>query len=141
MILSVFINYNNYIKGIVYTYVSRYDYSIIVLLSCRLALLPELGTANLHSIPETQVPQSCKRCSTTANAHCTSANSDHNIYWYFVLLKTFFIFGGQILPLTSKKKVITSRTLTPTQKIRAFTSSKQFYHETGNTVYCFANLR
>ena len=62
----------------------------------------ELGTANLHSIPQPPVPQNCKKCSATANpqvydrfavtfrtsatanAHCTSANLDHNIYCYFV---------------------------------------------------------
>ena len=84
---------------------------------------PELGTANLHSIP-----QNCKRCSATtnpqvcdrfavtfrtsatANAHCTSANLEYIIYCYFVLVMIFFTFGGQILRSIRrwprKKKVI-----------------------------------
>ena len=106
----------------------------VCLLRDRLGAHAELGTANLHSIPQPQTPQNCKRCSATANpqvrdrfavtfrtsatanAHCTSANLDHNTYCYFVLVMTFFIFGGQTLPSTRplppKKKVINSRTLT-----------------------------
>ena len=102
-------------------------------------LFAELGTANLHSIPQPHVPQNCKKCSATANpqvcdrfavtfrtsatanAHCTSANLDHNIYCYFVLVMTFFIFGGQILPSTSeKKKAIISRTLTSNPENKSF---------------------
>ena len=68
----------------------------------------ELGTANLHSIPQ---PQNCKRCSATANPQVcdrfavtfrTSANLDHIIYCYFVFVMTFFIFEGQILPSTRR---------------------------------------
>ena len=77
----------------------------------------ELGTANLHSIPQ---PQNCKRCSATANpqvcdrfavtfctsatenAHCTSANLDHIIYCYLVFVMTFFVLEGQILPSTRR---------------------------------------
>ena len=80
--------------------------------------LSELGTANLNSIPQPQIPQNCKRCSAianpqvcdrfavtfctsaTANAHSTSANLDRNIYCYFVFVMTFFIFEGQILSST-----------------------------------------
>ena len=64
---------------------------------------PVLGTANLNSIPQPQIPQNSMRysatanpqvcdrfavifrTSATANAHCTSANLDRNIYCYFVL--------------------------------------------------------
>ena len=42
------------------------------------------------------------RTSATANAHCTSANLDYIIYCYFVLVMTFFIFGGKILPSTRR---------------------------------------
>ena len=61
------------------------------------ALLTELSTANLNSIPQkckrcsaTANPQVCDRfavtfcTSATANAHCTSAILDRNIYCYFV---------------------------------------------------------
>ena len=83
-------------------------------------LLAELGTANLNSIPQPQIPQNCKRCSATANpqvcdrfavtfrtsaianAHSTSANLDRNIYCYFVFVMSFFIFEGQILPWTRR---------------------------------------
>ena len=82
--------------------------------------LPELGTANLNSIPQPQIPQNCKRCSATANpqvcdrfavtfrtsatanAHSTSANLDRNIYCYFVFVMTFFTFEDQILPSTRR---------------------------------------
>ena len=83
-------------------------------------LFAELGTANLHSIPQPQIPQNCKRgsatanpqvcdrfavtfrSSATANAHCISANLDPIIYCYFVFVMTFFICEGQILPLTRR---------------------------------------
>ena len=73
-------------------------------------LYTELGTANLNSIPQPQIPQNCKRCSATANpqvcdrfavtfrtsatanAHSTSANLDRNIYCDFIFVMTFFIF-------------------------------------------------
>ena len=96
---------------------------VVECLAMRLSIypLPELGTANLHSIPQPQIPQNCKRCSATANpkvcdrfavtfrtsatanAHCTSANLDHIIYCYFVFVMTFFIFEGQILPSTRRR--------------------------------------
>ena len=78
----------------------------IVVFRCRYNYA-ELGTANLRSVPQPRIPQNCKRCSATANpqvcdrfavtfrasatanAHCTSANLDHNIYCYFVLVMTF----------------------------------------------------
>ena len=116
-------------------------------------ILTELGTANLHSILPPQIPQNCKRCSATANpqvcdrfavtfrtsaianGHCTSANLDYIIYCYFVLVITFFTFGGQILPS------IRNQPRSSTQKTRASTPSKRFYRGTGNIVCCFADLR
>ena len=74
-----------------------------------------LDTANLHSIPQLQIPQNCKRCSAIANPQVcdrfavtfrTSANSDRNIYCYFVLVITFFWRSNFVVAqtLTSKKK-------------------------------------
>ena len=89
----------------------------------------ELGTTNLYSIPQPQIPQNCKRCSAIANPQVcdrfaitfrTSANLDCNIYFYFVLVMTFFLFlfflevkycPRQDIDLR-KKKVINTRTLT-----------------------------
>ena len=100
-----------------------------------------LGTANLHlipqpQIPQPQIPQNCKRCSATANtqvcdrfavtfrtsatanAHCTSENLDSNIYCYFVLVMIFFCRSNFAVAqtLTSKKKVINTRTQTSNPK-------------------------
>ena len=87
---------------------NRHDCVVVrasALQSVDLASFPELGTANLNSIPQPQIPQNCKRCSAianpqvcdrfavtfctsaTANAHSTSANLDRNIYCYFVFVK------------------------------------------------------
>ena len=96
--------------------------------------MAKLGTANLHSIPQPQVPQNRKKWSASlrvirgnflhfCNRICTLhfRKLRHNIYCYFVLVMTFFIFGGQILPSTSKKKwVITSRTLTSNSENKSF---------------------
>ena len=99
----------------------------------------ELGTANLPSIPQPQILQNCKRCSATANpqvcdrfavtfctsatanAHGTSANLNCYIYYYFVLVMTFFLEvkfcrRSEIDLLTSKKKVINIPTLTSENK-------------------------
>ena len=64
----------------------------------------ELGTANLNSLPQPQIPQNCKRCCATANAHCTSAILDRNITYLllFCLPVMIFYFGGQILPSTRR---------------------------------------
>ena len=97
--------------------------------------LPELGTANLNSLPQPQIPQNCKRCSATANpqvcdrfavtfrtsatanAHSTSANLYRNIYCYYVFVMTFFTFEIKFchrpdVDLQQKKKVINSRSFT-----------------------------
>ena len=126
----------------------------IVTLYCRritvvrlktICMLTELGTANLHSIPQPQIPQNCKWCSATANpqvcdrfavtfrtsatanAHCTSANLDHIIYCYFVFVMTFCHRPDVDL---QKKKVI-----------KSVHFSQAFYRGSGNTACCFADLR
>ena len=126
----------------------------IVTLYCRritvvslktICMSTELGTANLHSIPQPQIPQNCKRCSATANpqvcdrfavtfrtsatanAHCTSANLDHIIYCYFVFVMTFC--HRPNVDLQKKRS------------LRESTFPKRFYRESGNTAYCFADLR
>ena len=92
--------------------------------------LPELGTANLHSILQPQIPQNCKRCSATANPqvcgnfshfrnrkctlhfrklrpHCLLLFCPRDDLFYF--WRSNFAIDQT---LTSKKKVINSGTLT-----------------------------
>ena len=99
-----------------------------------------LGTANLNSIPQPQIPQNCKRCSATANpqvcdrfavtfrtsatatanAHCSSANLGRNFYCYFVLMMIFSFLEVK----SPKKKVINARRLTSNPEEK----SVHFFH-------------
>ena len=102
---------------------------------------------NCKSCSETANPQVCNRfvvtfrTSATANAHCTSANLDRNIYCYIVLVMTFWRSNFAVAQtVTSKKKIINTRMLTSDPKNKTSTS-KRFYYGTGNIAYCFADLR
>ena len=121
--------------------------------------MAELGTADLHSIPQPQILQSCKRCSATANlqvcgnfshfCNCKCTLHFRKLRPHYLLLfclrdNLFYFWSSNFAvnqTLTFKKKrSSTPGRLPPTQKIRASTSSKQFYRGTGNTAYCFADL-